>query len=135
MSSPLPLRPAVDHTARDRSVLDLADESTDRVFDALGSETARSVLASISDEPATASDIADCVDTSLQNVQYHLSNLEEANLVSEVGTWYSSRGTEMTVYAPAMDRLEFRLSDPNSQEKGGFNAGVSGSSTATVLND
>lgn len=135
MSSPLPLRPSVEHTTQPRPALELTDDRTAAVFEALGSDTARSILVAIGEDPGTASDIADRVDTSLQNVQYHLDNLAEADLVAEVGTWYSSRGTEMSVYAPTIDRFEFRLTDASDEDPAGSEAGVSAARTAATLND
>ncbi len=41
------------------------------------------------------------MDTSLQNVQYHLGNLSEADLIEVTDTRYSEKGREMNVYAPA----------------------------------
>ena len=41
------------------------------------------------------------VDTSLQNVQYHLDRLESAGAIEVVDTVYSEKGREMDVYAPA----------------------------------
>jgi len=72
---------------------------------ALTADTARALLARTQEEPATASDLADAVGTSLQNTQYHLERLREAGLVEVVDTWYSERGTEMSVYAAANDPL------------------------------
>lgn len=135
MSSPLPLRPSIDHTPNTRSVIDLTADATETVFEALGSETGRSILAALEDEPATASDIADRVDTSLQNVQYHLNNLQEANLVDDVGTWYSSKGKEMTVYSPTIDRLEFRLGESTDASDDVSEAAASLSTPAATLND
>lgn len=86
-------------------LVNIDDETADDVFAALSSETARVILGHLYDEPATASDLADAVDTSLQNVRYHLDKLTAAGLVEAVDTWYSSRGTEMTVYAPTSDPL------------------------------
>lgn len=73
-------------------------EDAGPVLDALASETARAIVAELQDEPATATEIADRIDTSLQNVSYHLADLEETALVTEVGTRYSEKGREMTVY-------------------------------------
>jgi|AntDeeMetagen285_2_1112576.scaffolds.fasta_scaffold05917_1 DNA-binding transcriptional ArsR family regulator len=81
-------------------VVDLDGEDAEKVFGALSSETARAIFQSLHDDPMTASDIADAVDSSIQNVRYHLENLEDAGLVAVVDTWYSSRGNEMKVYAP-----------------------------------
>lgn len=66
---------------------------------ALRSRTAQSILAAMDGEPGTTTEIADRVDSSLQNVAYHLSRLEDASLVTVVGTRYSEKGAEMDVYA------------------------------------
>ncbi|RQH03375.1 ArsR/SmtB family transcription factor [Natrarchaeobius oligotrophus] len=88
-------------TARDGQprVVDLEGEDADAVFSALSSTTARRIYARLDEEPGTPSDVADAIDSSIQNVRYHLENLEEAGLVEVVDTWYSSRGNEMSVYA------------------------------------
>ncbi|WP_293028687.1 helix-turn-helix domain-containing protein [Natronococcus sp.] len=80
-------------------IVDLEGEDADAVFGALSSTTARRIYARVDDEPSTPSDIAEAIDSSIQNVRYHLENLEEAGLVEVVDTWYSSRGNEMSVYA------------------------------------
>ncbi|NGM68049.1 helix-turn-helix transcriptional regulator [Natronolimnobius sp. AArcel1] len=80
-------------------VVDLEGEDADAVFSALSSTTARQIYARLDEDPGTPSDIADAIDSSIQNVRYHLENLEEAGLVEVVDTWYSSRGNEMSVYA------------------------------------
>lgn len=109
MSSPLPFRPSIDHTPSSKSVLGLADGGSAAVFESLSSETARSILETLEDGPATTSDLADAIDTSLQNIHYHLEKLIEADLVTEVGTWYSAKGKEMSVYAPTTERIEIRF--------------------------
>ena len=76
------------------------DDSAD-VFEALSSDTARRVLTAIYDESAPPSELADRLDISLQNVSYHLDNLEEAGVVRVADTRYSEKGREMNVYAPA----------------------------------
>ena len=80
-------------------VVDLEGEDADAVFSALSSTTARRIYARLDEDPGTPSDVADAVDSSIQNVRYHLENLEDAGLVEVVDTWYSSRGNEMSVYA------------------------------------
>src|SRR6056297_390942 len=81
-------------------VLGVDSEDADDLLGALSSGTARTLLSELHDDPATPSQLSDRVDTSLQNVQYHLGNLEEADLVQPVDTIYSEKGREMTVYAP-----------------------------------
>jgi len=101
MARLFPLRsetPTTDGTPR---VVDLDGEDADDVFGALSSTTARQIYATLDAEPGTPSDVADAIDSSIQNVRYHLEKLEDAGLVEVVDTWYSSRGNEMSVYATA----------------------------------
>jgi DNA-binding transcriptional ArsR family regulator len=84
------------------------------VLDSLTSETAQAILVELSDEPATPGVVADRVDTSLQNVSYHLSRLEAVDLVTVVGTRYSEKGREMNVYAAAVSSLV--IVDPGGPE-------------------
>lgn len=81
-------------------VIAIGDEDANDVFSALSSATARSILTALYDQPRTASEVADEVDTSLQNVNYHLNNLRDGELIEPVDTWYSNQGKEMRVYAP-----------------------------------
>lgn len=101
----LPLRSEPDVDDREPKLVDLAEADAEEVFDALGSETARTLLLELHEEPRPASELAEAVDTSVQNVQYHLTKLVAADLVEGVDTWYSESGSEMTVYAPADESL------------------------------
>jgi DNA-binding transcriptional ArsR family regulator len=83
----------------------LDSEEAGELLSSLASETARSVLTALHDEPMTASEVADSVDTSLQNARHHLNNLQEPGLVRIADTRYSSKGREMNVYAPAKDPM------------------------------
>ncbi|PSQ19989.1 ArsR family transcriptional regulator [Halobacteriales archaeon QS_9_67_17] len=84
-------------------VLGINEDDSANVFEALSSDTARRVLTAIYNEPAPPSGLADRLDMSLQNVSYHLDNLEEAGVVRVADTRYSEKGREMSVYAPADD--------------------------------
>lgn len=86
-------------------LVELNDEIADEVFSALSAGTARDILKRLYQDPGTATDVAEAADTSLQNARYHLEKLQDAGLVEDVDTWYSSRGTEMTVYAPTNEPL------------------------------
>jgi DNA-binding transcriptional ArsR family regulator len=101
MSSLLPIRSEPSTGGQDPRVVDLEGEDAEQVFSALSSTTARRIVATLHEEPRTQSDLAEELDTTVQNVRYHLDNLEEAGLVEVVDTWYSSRGNEMQVFAPA----------------------------------
>jgi len=105
MSSLFPLRDTVTREADEPRLVDLDDETADEVFEALSSSTTRDIFLELHREPQTASDLADVTDTSVQNVQYHLEKLTDADLVEVVDTWYSARGSEMDVYAPTDESL------------------------------
>ncbi|MFB6143078.1 MAG: ArsR/SmtB family transcription factor [Halorientalis sp.] len=105
MTDLLPFRTTVEDRDREPRIVDIDDEAADEVFRALSSRTARRLLAALHEQPRPASDLADAVDTSIQNVHYHLDKLSDVGLVEVVDTWYSERGREMKVYAPADDSL------------------------------
>ena len=108
-ATPLPLQPAVEHTPQAAKTIALGRDTSAAALGALRSETARRILSGLADGPATASELADRAETSVQNACHHLQRLQEAGLVTDAGTWYSSKGTEMTVYAVTTHRLELRL--------------------------
>ena len=85
----------------DPRVVGLESEEADELMAALSSSTARRILAALHEDPAPPGELADRVDTSLQNAQYHLENLEDAGAIEIVGTAYSEKGREMSVYGPA----------------------------------
>jgi len=105
MSRLLPSLPDSTPEERDPRVVDVDDDDAEDVIAALGSETARNALSALHEEPATTSELADELDTSLQNVQYHLSKLSDADVVDVVDTTYSEKGREMNVYAPTDEPL------------------------------
>ena len=105
MSRLLPSLPDATPEEREPRVVGVDDDEADDLIAALGSETARTILSTLHDRPATKSELAAEVDTSLQNVQYHLSRLDEADLVDVVDTAYSEKGREMDVYAAADEPL------------------------------
>ncbi|QGN07506.1 ArsR family transcriptional regulator [Halorhabdus sp. CBA1104] len=115
MSRLLPGRPDPTTEDREPTMLALDDDRADEVFDALGSETARTILQSLHGDPRPASELTDEVGTTLQNVQYHLTKLQAADLVTVVDTWYGENGAEMDVYAPTDEALVlFAGEDPES---------------------
>jgi DNA-binding transcriptional ArsR family regulator len=105
MSSIFPLREKVSLGQREPRLVDLDEETADEVFEALSSRTTREIFLELHRQPQTASDLAEVTDTSVQNVQYHLEKLTDADLVEVVDTWYSERGSEMKVYAPEDESL------------------------------
>lgn len=112
MSRLLPIRPSVSlRPDREPRLVEIADDAADEVFEALSSKTARTIFTSLHESPATASDLAETADTSLQNVRYHLDKLAEAGLIEITDTWYSDRGREMKVYTPANTSLVMMSGD------------------------
>ena len=101
-----PLRwPVSFRQNRNPRVVEISEDGATEVFGTLTSETARELLSQLHTEPQTASDLAEAVDTSVQNIQYHLQKFDDAGLVEIVDHWYSSRGTEMNVYGPSDSAL------------------------------
>lgn len=88
-------------------VVDVTEEEADEVLDVLSSETRRDIYRQLFTGPATASELSDELDTTVQNVSHHVSQLEKADLVEPVGERYSVKGNEMNVYGPASDPLVF----------------------------
>lgn len=93
------------NTESDPRVIGLDSEDADDLLAAMSSETARQLLSSLHESPATPSELADRIDTSIQNAQYHLENLEDAGAIEVSDTVYSEKGREMSVYAPADEPL------------------------------
>jgi len=91
------------------------DEPPSDVLQTVSSATAQQILATLDGEPATTSDIAEATDTSIQNAKYHIDHLCEANIIEPVDTWYSRKGTEMTVYALSVEEIVIQLGDPTSE--------------------
>ncbi|MFB6160671.1 MAG: ArsR/SmtB family transcription factor [Haloferacaceae archaeon] len=123
MADLLPSTP--DTSAADEAeprVIGLDDEETGELLSALSSDTAREVLAALHDEPDTPSGVADRVDTSLQNAQYHLGRMRDAGVIDVIDTIYSEKGREMEVYAPA-DRPLVVFAG-RSEEKSGLGAAL-----------
>jgi DNA-binding transcriptional ArsR family regulator len=106
MADLLPSTPDTSAAAdADPRVIGLDSDDADDLIGALSSDTARELLTALHDEPATPSKLADRVDTSLQNTQYHLEKLEDADVIEVIDTAYSAKGREMNVYAPANQPL------------------------------
>ncbi|WP_255196980.1 ArsR/SmtB family transcription factor [Halorarius litoreus] len=94
----------------------LDSEDAGELLSSLSSDTARNVLTTLHDEPSTASEIAERVDTSLQNARHHLGNLQDAGLVRVAETRYSSKGREMNVYAPSENPMVVFVGNQDAEE-------------------
>lgn len=73
------------------------------VFESLSAEPARSLVRRIYERPATPTELAAAVGTSLETVRPHLDRLEAADLVEVVETEYAPDGRSTKVYGPARE--------------------------------
>lgn len=94
-----------DGPGEDVRIMWLDDEEADELIGSLSSDTARSVLTALHEQPRTASELSEQVETSVQNVRHHLTNLQDSGLVRVAETRYSVKGREMNVYEPTDDSL------------------------------
>lgn len=89
----------------DAEIWDLTSEEAGTAIETLAADTAREILSQLYHQPQTASELAAATDNSLQNVNYHLKNLVGADLIEVADTRYSSKGTEMKIYAPTTNAV------------------------------
>ena len=86
-------------------VVGLEGEDADVIFDALSSETTRAVLSKCYDGGRTRSELADELDTSIQNVSYHVEKLEGAGLIEPAEIRYGENRQEVRVYEPSKEAV------------------------------
>jgi DNA-binding transcriptional ArsR family regulator len=100
----------------DARVVGLESTAAEDVIGAVSSETGRAVLETLQEEPSTASGLADRLECSLQTVQYHLGNLDEAGLIEVVETERSEKGHEMDVYGPTAQPVVVYAGDDDAAD-------------------
>lgn len=133
MARLFPQRGPVDGPDEDPTLVGLTDGDSDAIFSVLSCETARLILDELYDAPATQSEVAERLDTSIQNVSYHVTNLLDAGLVRVVDQWYSEKGTTMDVYAPASEPLVL-LAGTDTQLRERVQAGTEGGTPRATPN-
>lgn len=101
--------------SREAQIVGLDEQDAGDIFNALSSETTRDILTRLYDEPGTASEISEQIDSSLQNTKYHLDKLRGASLVEVADTWYSEQGNEMKVYAPTSKSIVLLAGSDNTK--------------------
>lgn len=110
-----PYRPSVEYTPSRRKVVVINENEQTDSLDAVTSETAQEILSVLSESPNTVSNVADAIESSVQNVTYHLNRLDEVGIITPVQTWYSEKGKPMTVYGLTSDELVVRFSSEPSE--------------------
>jgi DNA-binding transcriptional ArsR family regulator len=98
MSGLLPSPSDAEPPEGEPRVIGVDESDAEALLSALSADTARSLLAEVHDDPGTPSELADRADTSLQNAQYHIEKLADADLIEVIDTRYSEKGREMNVY-------------------------------------
>jgi len=99
----------------DKKIVGFTDQESGKIFETLASETTRDILERVYNQPGTTSEIAEGVNTSIQNAKYHLDKLEDAELIEVAETWYSEQGNEMKVYVPTNESVVVFAGDEDRQ--------------------
>ena len=109
----LELEPNMANSNDNAYLLQITDDAADNILENLSSETTRSVVQYLSETTATPSEIADATDNSIQNVNYHLTKLVDADIAESVGSQYSEKRTEMEIYGLKYDPLVIVVGEKN----------------------
>lgn len=109
----------------------LDSDDAGELLSSLSSETARAVLSTLHEQPATASEVSNRVETSLQNARHHLTNLQDAGLVRVADTRYSQKGREMNVYAPSEEPMVVFVG--REEQEDGFLSSLKGLVSAVAV--
>lgn len=118
MGGLLPTRSETTVTRSEEPTIVFLDEDrAEDVLSAVQSNTARTVLQELIQEPASPSDLATEMDMSVESISYHLDNLLEQQLIEEYDTVYSEKGREMAVYGVAEDPLVLIFGSNEDDEK------------------
>jgi DNA-binding transcriptional ArsR family regulator len=131
--SAFPMRAADEELEQEPRVVSFDD--ADAIIEALGSQTARSIMTALETGSMAPAELADRVDTSIQNVTYHLDRMADAGLVEVVDTSYSPRGAEMDMYAPVSSPVVICLGDDTSERTAARLAGASRSPATPAESD
>lgn len=114
MSDTFPIKHTTDKP-EDTRIVELGSNQSQVVLDALSSKTTRTVLLEIHSEPASISQVSNRVDSSIQNIKYHIDKLNEAGLVEETGEWHTEGGNQMTLYGPTDKAILLVASDDDPE--------------------
>lgn len=98
-------------------LLEMDDEQVSELFKALAGDTSREIYQHIQQSPATAPQLADTLDTTVQNIHYHFEKLRDAGLIEPLDTTYSEKGIEMTVYGAAFSPLIISFATEEEQQR------------------
>lgn len=98
-------------------VADMDEDEAVTLFETLGSETTYRAYRHLHEEPKLPRELAAALDSSIQNIHYHLGKLEDAELIESVDTWHSDNGVEMKVYAPVHEPLVISFGSETNRER------------------
>lgn len=103
--------------SEDPTVVFFDDDRAEAVLSTVQSDTAQTILQALMREPMSPSDLAAELDMSVENISYHLDNLQEQRLIEEYDTVYSEKGREVTVYAVTEDPLVIIFGSSENDEQ------------------
>ncbi|ADQ68845.1 hypothetical protein Hbor_33200 (plasmid) [Halogeometricum borinquense DSM 11551] len=98
-------------------VVGMDEDEAVELFETLGSETTYRIYRQLHEEPKVPRELATALDSTIQNIHYHLNKLEEADLIQPVDTWHSENGVEMKVYVPVHDPLVISFGSHEDQDQ------------------
>jgi len=98
-------------------VVEMDDDEAVEIVETLGSETTYLVYKQLHEEPQLPRELASTLDSSIQNIHYHLNKLEDAELIEPVETWHSQNSVEMQVYAPIHHPLVLSFASADDQRE------------------
>ena len=92
-------------------IAEMHDDDAVQIFKALSGESTCRIYREIQQSPKTAPELQQVLDTSIQNVHYHLNKLEEAGLIEPVDARYSGkRRRNVGIWAdPQSTNYQFRV--------------------------
>ncbi|MFB6254664.1 MAG: ArsR/SmtB family transcription factor [Halobacteriaceae archaeon] len=116
--SVFPIRTPVDpNDPKEPRIINLQSDTAGEVLSALSAVTSKRIYTTLAEQPQTASDLATELDSSIQNVRYHLEKLEQAELIEVKDTWYSAKGSEMNVYGVTDEPIVFFTEETALEEE------------------
>jgi len=103
--------------SKEPTVVFFDDDRAEAILSTVQSDTAQTILQALMREPMSPSDLAAELDMSVENISYHLDNLQEQRLIEEHDTVYSEKGREMIMYAVTEDPLVIIFGSSENDEQ------------------
>ncbi|MBN2110260.1 MAG: helix-turn-helix transcriptional regulator [Methanosarcinaceae archaeon] len=89
-----------ESTGSDKVLILPLNEGSKRITQILSNDRAMKVLEILADEPMSATDLAERMETPLTTIKYNIDALVEADLIKVKQTKWSRKGREIKIYEP-----------------------------------